>query len=118
MNDIEKAIDDLEDLKDCESLSSNYFKEIHGKNLELAISALEKQLTNGWIPASTPPEEDGTYIVAWLPLGCKSLCEYPHYYGLFTLSDGKFEVDVPEAFKGNKIIILAWQSLPESYKAN
>lgn len=50
--EIEKAIDDLDDLKNCESISSSHFKEVHGKNLELAISALEKQLSNGWIPVS------------------------------------------------------------------
>ena len=44
MNEIEKAIDDLDDLKNCESISSSHFKEVHGKNLELAISALEKQV--------------------------------------------------------------------------
>lgn len=44
MNEIEKAIDDLDDLKNCESISSSHFKEVHGKNLELAISALEKQI--------------------------------------------------------------------------
>ena len=42
--EIEKAIDDLDDLKNCESISSSHFKEVHGENLELAISALEKQI--------------------------------------------------------------------------
>ena len=44
MNEIEKAINDLDNLRSCESISSNHFKEVHGNNLELAISALEKQI--------------------------------------------------------------------------
>ena len=44
MNDIEKAIEDLRGLSECSSISSTIFKEQHGKNFNLAISALEKQL--------------------------------------------------------------------------
>ena len=43
MNDIEKAIEDLKALSECKSLYSSAFNVVHGVNLELAISALEKQ---------------------------------------------------------------------------
>jgi rubrerythrin len=44
MNDIEKAIEDLRGLSDRSSIKSELFKERHGKNFNLAISALEKQI--------------------------------------------------------------------------
>ena len=44
MGKIERAIEDLEDLISCESISSNFFSEVHGKHLHIAITALEKQI--------------------------------------------------------------------------
>ena len=44
MNDIEKAIEDLRGLSDRSSIKSELFKERHGKNFNLAISVLEKQM--------------------------------------------------------------------------
>lgn len=44
MNDIEKAIEGLRGLSERSSKESELFKERHGKNFDLAISALEKQL--------------------------------------------------------------------------
>ena len=77
----------------------------------------DKVYRQRWILVSERlPEEDGTYLVAWLQRGCKSLCDYPHYYGMFEFTDGGFDIDVPAGFNGYEIIILAWQPLPEPYK--
>lgn len=115
MNDIEKAIEDCN--KKIDGYKNDYKCWINECKIEeTKLNALEKQLTNGWISISTLPKEDGTYLVAWLQRGCKSLCDYPHYYGMFEFTDGKFDIDVPNGFKGYEIIILAWQPLPGSYK--
>ena len=42
--DIEKAIEGLRGLSERSSIKSELFKERHGKNFDLAISALEKQI--------------------------------------------------------------------------
>ena len=54
--EIEKAIETLEDMKGVFDTRSH--KQYSLSALDLAISALEQQLTNGWIPVT-----DGDYIV-------------------------------------------------------
>ena len=54
--EIEKAIETLKDMKGVFDTRSH--KQYSLPALDLAISALEQQLNNGWIPVS-----DGDYIV-------------------------------------------------------
>ena len=54
--EIEKAIETLKDMKGVFDTRSH--KQYSLSALDLAISALEKQLNNGWIPVT-----DGDYIV-------------------------------------------------------
>lgn len=42
--EIEKAIEDLKGLNERSSKESDLFKERHGKNFDIAIQALEKQI--------------------------------------------------------------------------
>lgn len=67
MNDIEKAIEKLKsDIRvldnylksrpDC--MHESYFENELIKDMQFAISALEKQLNNNWIPVS-----DGDYVI-------------------------------------------------------
>jgi hypothetical protein len=59
--EIEKAI---ELLKRSTLLDTIYTTEEHDKALQLAISALEHQLTNGWIPVSERlPKQDEEVLV-------------------------------------------------------
>lgn len=64
MNDIEKAIEDLNKLRKKCSVRTNMFKEMHGEHLDTAISALEKQKSSGWIPVSEilPQNEERVLI--------------------------------------------------------
>lgn len=63
MSDIEKAIDDLDDLSNCDSINSSYFKGWHGKNLEVAIEALKKQ-----IPKKPITEPDDSFYSKTCPV--------------------------------------------------
>lgn len=81
---------------------------------KLAISALEKQLTNGWIPVSSGkmPEFDTNCLVTadngevWTSKfygygeECQGFREYP---------DGVWEINQCE------LEVIAWQHLPEPY---
>lgn len=89
------------------------------KALRSAISALEHQLTNGWIPVSErlPTKEefnknDGRFIVTD---GMR------RYQSLFDIYEGKYFVDI--TYLGNCNFketvdnrVIAWQNLPELYK--
>ncbi len=44
MNDIRRAIEDLENLSTAKSVCSNMFGEMHGENLKLAVDALKRQI--------------------------------------------------------------------------
>ena len=90
--------------------------------IEEVISALEQQLTNGWIPVSERlPEESGHYLVTYhewskgeyLPkfdFTCEKILRF--YRGEFRMPvccNDKIEQDI-----GREVV--AWQPLPEPYK--
>jgi hypothetical protein len=112
MNDIEKAIRAMKNLDDVISIT-----ESEHKSVKLAISALEKQLNNGWIPCSEriPNKDeynknDGRFIVSD---GNKT------YQCLFDVYDGEFK-KLEYNRKGTYMeyldnLVIAWQPLPEPY---
>lgn len=76
-----------------------------------------------WIPCSEPPEKEDTYLVAWLPTYTTENgdtrfypCEYPHYYMLADYYDEEWDFNLPDAYKGEEAVLLAWQPLPPAYK--
>ena len=92
------------------------------KCLRLAISALEHQLTNGWIPVSERlPEENGHYLVTYHEWGkgehlpefdftCVKILRF--YHGEFKMPvccNDKIEQDIGRE-------VLAWRELPEPYR--
>lgn len=109
--EIEKAIDDLDDLKNCESISSGHFKEVHGKNLELAISALTQQLNNGWIPVfeRLPKKTEFDWVLVQI-----SETDLPHVAE--HRDDGWHKDDESYSRFEDWTEVIAWQPLPERYK--
>lgn len=94
------------------------------KHIKLAISALEQQLTNGWIPVSKPPNEYGTYMVAWRPINMtegdvkiRTRSKITHFYEILEY-DPEDESGWIETIKQSEgaYEILAWRPLPEPYK--
>lgn len=92
------------------------------KDMEFTISALEHQLTNGWIPVSKRlPEENGHYLVTYhewskgeyLPefdFTCVKILRF--YHGEFKMPvccNDKIEQDIGRE-------VLAWRELPDPYK--
>ena len=79
---------------------------------DLAISALEKQLSSGWIPVSERlPEKSGKYLITIknltgfeIPKEYVFICDYFHAIKEFMF----------DTWEDNKIV--AWQPLPEPYK--
>ena len=115
--EIKKAIEELKDYK------GDVLKEtISRQAVDLAISALEHQLTNGWIPVSKRlPEENGHYLVTYhewskgeyLPefdFTCVKILRF--YHGEFKMPvccNDKIEQDIGRE-------VLAWRELPDPYK--
>lgn len=44
MNEIQRAIEDVESLSTAKSVFSNMFDETHGENLKLAVNAMKRQI--------------------------------------------------------------------------
>jgi hypothetical protein len=82
---------------------------IRDRYTRLAISALEKQLNNGWIAVcdKTPTNFRNKYGELIPFLVCLKYTEYPFraFYDGEKWGDGAFEVNV-----------IAWQPLPSAYK--
>ena len=90
---------------------------------DLAIEALEKQITNRWISVNEKqPEKYGTYLVAWRPLGLnaddikrhtgKNL---NHYYEILEFDPDDESGWVSSIEQCEKYVLLAWRELPEPY---
>lgn len=78
--------------------------------MKMAISALEKQGQEKWIPVTERlPEEDGEYLVTYEK-------GYPEDYGFEPIGIAPFEVDC-EGFGSEwvDIPVTAWRPLPEPY---
>ena len=111
MNDIEKAINVISNLK---HLIINIIgNEINEKEFDTAISALEKQLNGGWIPVSERlPEKEDIYQVT---------IKYKNFAGIHLTvrtaiyENKKWNIHGPQPVISN-IKIIAWQPLPEPYK--
>lgn len=114
---IEKAIEELKDYK------GDVFKEtISRQAVDLAISALEHQLTNGWIPVSERlPDKTGYYLVTYhewtdgnyLPKYDDTRVKILRYqeavFRLPVCCDKKAEQDTHRE-------VIAWMPLPEPWK--
>lgn len=71
----------------------------------------------GWIPIDFPPEEDDSYMVAWIPTDrIITNCRTKHFYAIFEYENNEWSVDVPEGYDNSKVAILAWRYLPEEYR--
>lgn len=70
----------------------------------------------GWIPCSSEPTEEGSYIVAWVPEHLEVRCDSPHYYGIFEYENGEWSIDVPNGYKNIGIVMLAYRPLPQPYQ--
>lgn len=90
----------------------------------ITISALEKQINGGWVPTSERlPEEYGSYLVAWMPLGesseyikQKTVSNTPHYYEILEFDPEDESGWIEDIKQCDKYLIIAWMSLPEPYK--
>ena len=94
--EIEKAIETIK------SWGVNDYDTDIDKAFRLAISALEHQLTNGWIPCIEKYPEECERVIVWDTLNNRIAIAYfscPHW----------------EADDG-RINVIAWQPLPEPYK--
>ena len=122
MNNIEKAIENINDFIEVWELeqADEYMEMIISKEdidaFKIAISALEKQLNNGWIPVSERlPESIGDTVLITVPINRGT----SHHFGsldiaymrndekrVFYGTDGEYSFDE----------VTAWQPLPEPYK--
>ena len=98
--EIEKAISHLTMLCKLDGKSKQPF-------YELAISALEYQLTNGWIPVSERLPEDFIKVLTCDKEGNIHITNHCHEYEYpFGISENHPRYYMP----------VAWQPLPEPYK--
>ena len=91
-----------------------YGCELCKSEAELAISALEKQLNNGWIPVSKKmPEFDQNCLVTTDTeevFTSKFFGYGEEYQGYREYPEGVWEINQCD------LEVIAWQSLPEPYK--
>lgn len=106
MNEIEKAIGDLKCIRNC---YSGYPRQ---KALDLAISALEAQQADRWIPVTkeTNPKESDIYLVTFEENGKRYVERF--YYSEFS----GWMMPVKWQDKGRIDKMIAWKPLPEPYK--
>lgn len=97
MNDIEKAIEGLRGLSDRSSIKSELFKERHGKNFNLAISALEnnEQLKRDLATQNEYSERLAERLRATNNL-LKKARKKQLNSGWIPVSDGKYIIEVKE----------------------
>ena len=111
--EIEKAIETLEDMKGVFDTRSH--KQYSLSALDLAISALEQQLNNGWIPVEKElPKFTDDYLVSVTI--STSFGDFETVRTLpFYRKDGKGGWLLPENFD-EVWKVRAWRELPEPYK--
>ena len=113
MNDIEKAIEILKDIYPSpKQIITGEYPHV-ADSIDLAISALEKQLNGGWIPVSERlPEKEDIYQVT---------IKYENFAGIhLTVRTAIYENEKWNIHGSQPVIsnrkIIAWQPLPEPYK--
>ena len=110
MNDIEKAIDNLNFIKHNDFNDNiKQYKRIGVNSIDLAISALEEKLNGGWIPCNKKlPSSDGRFEVTVKGSKGKRYVEMCNFYknAEFHKWGGKY----------NSFNVIAWRSRPEPYK--
>jgi hypothetical protein len=111
MNEIEKAIECLKTQKD------NLGMVVSEEVCNLAISSLENQLTNGWIPVNVSlPDVDKSrsYLVTKKSVDSEEGKTYNEACTeIFWVSDCKWDCERDELCDWK---VVAWQTLPEPYK--
>ena len=123
MNDIEKVI---KILKDANRNPNNYISTcgccMPSENLCfdnqlsmavcMAISALEHQLTDGWIPVSERLPEENSRVMICNSNGFVNLAEYKNYFGSMKYLQYDNVMGSWHAYSE----VIAWQPLPEPWK--
>lgn len=116
MNEIENAIDELTNLliAGINGVDLKIFGDISEESFNTAISALEKQLNNGWIPVSERlPNDSGQFSVyvtiEYTETGCIYSAKMRWSYGEFKWFNGKN--------LANDCKIVAWmhELMPQPY---
>lgn len=79
-----------------------------------AIEAFDNQK---WHSCDEEPKE-GSYIVAWLPVGIDSKADTPHYYAIWDYENESWNIDVPTVYEGMEINLIAWMPIPKPYIIN
>ena len=106
--EIEKAIETLKDMKGVFDTRSH--KQYSLSALDLAISALEQQLTNGWISVTERLPEEGRYLVTTV---CGEVKESEFDLRKWWQIDNS-TISLEWEEEPNKVV--AWRPLPEPYK--
>ena len=109
---MEKLIRTTEEAIDClkkNKPTSGYI--MLQESVDMAIEALENQK---WHSSDEEPKE-GSYIVAWLPVGIDSKADTPHYYAIWDYENESGSIDVPTVYEGIEINLIAWMPVPKPY---
>ena len=81
------------------------------KELDMAISALEHQLTNGWIPVSERlPDVHKRYLVSMKHKSLNDTFIDCRYY------DPDYQFEYQDDFERYNWEVIAWQNLPKLYR--
>lgn len=92
-------------------------KELSTKLADANMERSTAYYNGGWIPIDFPPQEDDSYMVAWIPTDRTiTNCRTKHFYAIFEYENEEWSVDVPEEYDKSEVAILAWRHLPEEYR--
>lgn len=90
--------------------------ERHKEFVNMAISALEKQINGGWIPtAERTPEHSDDFLLVQINGKCKNIT-FDNAFQLATYTSEGWIVEGYEELED--LNVIAYQPLPEPYKAN
>lgn len=74
-----------------------------------------------WIAIDNDPEEEGTYLVAWLPKGLKRaqcFVGLVNYYKEFGWDEEDIKWILEQSLFKDEVELYAWMPLPEMYKVD
>jgi hypothetical protein len=124
MIDEKRVLEEIADFKRCQKSENCDYLTGYISALSAVEGMIAEQPKAGeWIPCGERlPEEEDTYLVAWLPAyedgngDCFTHpCPYPHYYMLATYTeDEEWEFTLPSGYK--EAVLLAWMPLPLYYR--